>query len=257
VYLGRQERAYRVPAFVAVCDLLHRRGVAGATVLLGVDGTTHGTRQRAAFFSRNAGTPMMIIAVGAGERIARVLPELGGLLRHPLLTLERVRICKRDGELLGPPPAVPGNGDAGMPVWHKLMVYTSEAALHQGQPIHRAIVRRLRAAGISGATTQRGVWGFHGDHAPHGDRLLQLGRRVPAVTVVIDAPHRIATAFAIIDELTAQQGLVTSEAVPALRGTTRAWLNRHRRHVSRQRPAGRVTPYFVTVSGCLADVDAL
>jgi PII-like signaling protein len=100
------------------------------------------------------------------------------------------------------------------------MVYTSEAALHEGQPIHRAIVRRLRAAGISGATTQRGVWGFHGDHAPHGDRLLQLGRRVPAVTVVIDAPQRIATAFAIIDELTAQQGLVTSEAVPALRGTT-------------------------------------
>jgi PII-like signaling protein len=220
VYLGRQERVYRVPAFVAVCDLLYRRGVAGATVLLGVDGTAHGTRQRAAFFSRNAGTPMMVIAVGAGERIARVLPELGGLLRHPLLTLERVRICKRDGELLGPPPAVPGSGGAGMPVWHKLMVYTSEAALHEGQPIHRAIVRRLRAAGISGATTQRGVWGFHGDHAPHGDRLLQLGRRVPAVTVVIDAPQRIATAFAIIDELTAQQGLVTSEAVPALRGTT-------------------------------------
>ena len=161
-------------------------------------------------------------------RIARVLPELGGLLRHPLLTLERVRIRKRDGELLGPPPALlrttlPGNGDAGMPVWHKLMVYTSEAALHQGQPIHRAIVRRLRAAGISGATTQRGVWGFHGDHAPHGDRLLQLGRRVPAVTVVIDAPQRIATAFAIIDELTAQQGLVTSEAVPALRATTKVW----------------------------------
>jgi PII-like signaling protein len=226
VYLGRQERVYRVPAFIAVCDLLHRRGIAGATVLLGVDGTAHGTRQRAAFFSRNAGTPMMVIAVGAGERIARVLPELGALLRHPLLTLERVRICKRDGELLGPPPALPrttlpGSGDAGMPVWHKLMVYTSEAALHEGQPIHRAIVRRLRAAGISGATTQRGVWGFHGDHAPHGDRLLQLGRRVPAVTVVIDAPQRIAAAFAIIDELTARQGLVTSEAVPALRGTTK------------------------------------
>ena len=31
IYLGRQERVYRVPAFVAVCDLLHRRGVAGAT----------------------------------------------------------------------------------------------------------------------------------------------------------------------------------------------------------------------------------
>jgi hypothetical protein len=48
----------------------------------------------------NAGTPMMVIAVGSGARIGRVLPELGALLRRPLLTLERVRICKRDGSLL-------------------------------------------------------------------------------------------------------------------------------------------------------------
>jgi len=221
VYLGRQERVYRVPAFVAVCDLLHRRGIAGATALLGVDGTAHGQRQRAAFFSRNAGTPMMVIAVGSGTRIAHVLPELGGLLRQPLLTLERVRICKRDGELLCRPPAagesLPPADPTGMPLARKLMVYTSEAALHDGQPVHRAIVRRLRAAGISGATTQRGMWGFHGDHPPHGDRLLQLGRHVPALTIVIDTPERIQTAFDIIDDLTAEHGLVTCETVPAIR----------------------------------------
>ena len=60
-----------------------------------------------------------------------------------------------------------------VPLWQKLMVYTSEAARHDGQPIHRAIVRRLRSASISGATTTRGIWGFHGDHAPHGDHFLQ------------------------------------------------------------------------------------
>ena len=48
---------------------------------------------------------MMVIAVGAGERIGRVLPELGALLRRPLLTLERVRICKRDGQSLTVPAA--------------------------------------------------------------------------------------------------------------------------------------------------------
>jgi PII-like signaling protein len=217
IYLGRQERVYRVPAFVAVCDLLHRRGIAGATVLLGVDGTAHGQRQRAAFFSRNAETPMMVISVGSGEQISRVLPELGALLRRPLLTLERVIICKRDGEHLGTPAALPGTDQTGMPVWHKLMVYTSEAALSEGQPIHRAIVRRLREAGVSGATTLRGVWGFHGDHPPHGDRLLQVGRHVPVVTVVVDTPERIATAFSVIDELTVQRGIVTSETVPAIR----------------------------------------
>jgi len=206
VYLGRQERVYGVPAFVAVCDLLHRQGVDGATALLGVDGTAHGRRERAAFFSRNAEVPMMIIAVGAGEQISRVLPELGALLRRPLLTLERVRVCKRDGQSLALPPAGDGR-------WQKLMVYTSEAVRHQGQPVHRAIVRRLRSAGLSGATTLRGIWGFHGDHAPHGDRLLQLGRHVPAVTVVIDTPGRIARGYAIIDELTSERGLVTCETI--------------------------------------------
>ena len=215
VYLGRQERVYRVPAFVAVCDLLHRRGVDGATALLGVDGTAHGQRQRAAFFSRNAEVPMMVIAVGPGEQIGRVLPELGALLRRPLLTLERVQVLKRDGRLLASPVA----GDT---AWQQLMIYTSEATQHQGQPrggkqaLHRAIVRRLRSAGVGGATTQRGMWGFHGDQLPHGDRLLQLGRRVPAVTIVVDRAERIATAFSVIDELIGDRGLVTVQDIPAV-----------------------------------------
>ena len=35
VYVGRQDRVDRTPAYLAVCDLLHRRGIAGASVLLG------------------------------------------------------------------------------------------------------------------------------------------------------------------------------------------------------------------------------
>ena len=217
IYLGRQERVYRVPAFVAVCDLLHRRGIAGATALLGVDGTAHGRRERARFFGRNAEVPMMVIAVGSGDQIGRVLPELVALLRRPLATLERVQVCKRDGRLLAPPDPLPAADERGMALWQKVMVFGSEAAQHAGQPVHRALMRRLRSAGISGATTLRGVWGFHGDHAPHGDRLLQLGRHVPAVTIVIDSPERIAAAFPIIDELTAEHGLVTAETIPAMR----------------------------------------
>jgi PII-like signaling protein len=220
VYIGRQERVYRVPAFVAVCDLLHRRGIAGATVLLGVDGTSHGQRTRARFFGRNADVPMMVIAVGSGDRISRVLPELGGLLRQPLITLERVRVCKRNGELLERPRVLPTTDEHGMPVWQKLMVYTSERALHDGQPVHRALVRRLRGSGARGATVLRGIWGFQGDRVPHGDRLLQWGRHVPVVTIVIDAPDRIAASFDIVDELTDEHGVVTSELVPALTAIT-------------------------------------
>jgi len=95
------------------------------------------------------------------------------------------------------------------------MVHTSETARYEGKPLHRALLTRLRASNVAGATSLRGVWGFHGDHAPHGDKLLQVHRHVPVVTIVIDRPERIAQAFRIIDEMTAERGLVTSEMVPA------------------------------------------
>jgi PII-like signaling protein len=217
IYLGRQERIADRPSFVAVCDLLHRRGIAGATAHLGVDGTARGRRARARFFSRNVDVPVIVIAVGSGRRIADVLPELNDLLRQPLVTLERVRVCKRDGSQLARPHPLPGTDADGLELWQKLMIFTSESAQHAHRPIHREITRRLRLAGASGSTTVRGIWGFHGEHAPHGDRVIQLGRHVPVVTTVIDTPARIATSFAIVDELTDEHGLVTSEMIPAMR----------------------------------------
>jgi PII-like signaling protein len=215
IYVGRQEQINRTPAFVAICDLLRRRGLAGATVLLGVDGTAHGVRQRARFFGRNADVPMMIISIGSGEQIASALPELGSLLGRPLLTLERVRVCKIDGRMLAQPTALPSRDERGLALWQKLMVFTSEQARHGKTPLHVALIRRLRESGAAGATCLRGIWGFHGDRAPHGDRLLQLRRHVPVVTIIVDTPEAIGRSFQIVDEVTAQAGLVTSEMVPA------------------------------------------
>ncbi len=220
IYLGRQHRVGRIPAFVAVSDLLHQRGVAGATVLLGVDGTVRGRRQRARFFGRNADVPMMILAVGTGERVAAVLPELDRMLHRPLITLERVRICKRDGVLLDHPQSLPPTDENGRALYQKIMIFTSEQATHRGRPIHRAITRALRQGGAAGSTTLRGIWGFHGADLPHGDRPFRVGRHVPTLTAVIDTPENIGRTFPIIDELTGEKGLVTSELIPAARTST-------------------------------------
>jgi PII-like signaling protein len=217
VYCGRQERVGRRPAFVAVVDLLHRHGVAGATVFLGVDGTAHGVRQRARFFGRNAGVPLMIIAVGSGTSVAAAAEELGSVLRRPLATLERVRVCKRDGRRLTEPRHLPERDESGLPIWQKLMVYGAEDARVDGRPLYVELIRRLREAGAGGATALRGIWGYHGDHRPHGDRLLSLQRRVPVLTVIVDAPDAIRRWFEIVDDVTRETGLVTSELVPAAR----------------------------------------
>jgi PII-like signaling protein len=215
VYCGRHERVGGRPAFVAIVELLRRHGLFSATVLLGVDGTAHGERARARFFAVNAQVPLMIIAVGAGAELRPLLPELAGLLDRPLLTLERVRICKVDGRLLAAPHERPGTDDAGLKTWVKLMVHADHDTLHAGRPLFFEIVRRLREARAGGATVLHGIWGYHGDRPPQGDRLLSLRRRVPATTIVIDTPERIGAWFSIIDELTDQGGVVTSELVPA------------------------------------------
>jgi PII-like signaling protein len=218
IYCGHADRVYQVPAFEAACELLYRRGVAGATVLSGVDGTAGGRRQRAQFLRHGAYAPLMVVAVGSGERIGMILPELGGLFRHPLMTLANVRLCKRDGQVISRPETTLSGAAAaaeptGLARRLKLTVYTSEAARHEGQPAHRAIVRRLRSAGVGGATSHRGTWGFHGEHAPHGDHFPRHGRHVPVVTTVIDRAERIGVAFDVIDALTPDRGLVTAETV--------------------------------------------
>jgi PII-like signaling protein len=217
IYCGRQERALGEPAFVTIVDLLHRHGIAGATVLLGVDGTAAGVRERARFFSWNAEVPLMVISVGAGDRIARVLPEIGDVLERPVVTLERIRVCKRDGQKLADPSELPDVDESGLPVWQKLMVYASEQAKHDGHPLHLSLLRRLREAGAGGATCLRGIWGYHGDHPPHGDKLLALRRHVPIVTVIVDDPASIRRWFEVVDDVTAEAGLVTSELVPGIR----------------------------------------
>lgn len=215
IFLGRHERAEGSPAFVAVCGALHDCGVAGATVLLGVDGTRGGERRRARFFARNTGVPLVVTSVGDTQTIEEALMRIAQIVHEPLFTLQRIHVCKRDGALLAHPDAHPDAhpslADRGSDPRQKLTIITSEASRHENRSVYIELVKRLRAAGAAGATSLRGIWGFHGEHAPHGDRLLAIRRHVPVVTIVIDTPDRVAALFSIVDELTRERGLVTSE----------------------------------------------
>lgn len=217
VYVGRQHRIDGRPAHIAVSEVLHRNNFACSAVFLGVDGTVRGRRERARFLSRNTDVPVMIIAVGDSAQAAAVLPELHRLLPDPLVTVERAELCKRGGRLLARPSSLPAHDAHGTPLWQKLMIHTTEDTLHHGEPVHREIVRRLRQIpNTRGVTVLRGIWGFHNGRIPHGDNLFQLGRQVPVMTIVVDSPSNIATAFDLVDEITTDHGVVTCERVPAL-----------------------------------------
>jgi len=203
---------------VAAVDALRASGAAGASVLLGVDGTLHGERRRARFFARNAGVPLMLVAIGTRATLEPALPRLSALLEDPVVTIERVQICKSAGRRIAAPREVPERDPSGLPIWQKLVVHVEEQAKHDGHPVHVQLVRRLREAGAAGATVLRGVRGFYSGHEPFADRLLSIRRNVPVLVVVVDTPSGVRRWWPVLDEVTREAGLVTSELVPGSHG---------------------------------------
>ena len=205
IHLGRGQRVASRPAYVAAVECLHRHGVAGASVLLGLDGTAHGARQRARFFARNAQVPLIIQSVGEGASIAHALSEPracspGRLSRSSACACASATArCSRS--------RAPTRRRRRRP---RLL---AEARCVRGrahpdglEPLHSALVRRLRAQNAAGATALRGVWGYHGEHRPHGERFWSLRRHVPTLTVMLDTPANMARWFEIVDDLTRETG---------------------------------------------------
>jgi PII-like signaling protein len=215
IYGGRSVRSDGQAGYVTAVDRLREAGAAGASVLLAVDGTLHGRRQRARFFARNSNVPLMLLAIGGGEELTRALPELTRLIYEPVATVERVRICKAGGVSLADPGGVPATDESGLQIWQKIMIHAEEQAKFDGRPLYLEVARRLREAGAAGVTVLRGVRGFYGGLEPFADRVLALRRNVPVHIVAVDSPAGVRRWWPIIDELTSASGLVTSELVPA------------------------------------------
>jgi PII-like signaling protein len=218
VYCGRGERANGRAAYRAVVDLLRDAGASGATVLLGVDGASRGARRRAGLLSRNVDVPTATIAVGAPDVLLRAVRALPDALARPVANLERIAVVKHDGEVLEPLPLIADDGAADEPpVWMAIRVYTRQSARTHGGAVYTVLTRRLREAGAAGVTTVRGEWGFSGDERPFGDRFGTVASHVPTYTVLVDRPARIAELWPIVDEITAEHGVVTAAFVPAYR----------------------------------------
>ena len=228
VYCGRAERASDTgatpasagrPAYLEAVSELRRCGAAGATVLLALDGMLHGERRRARFVSRNRDVPLLIVSVAASEALHTASARLRQLLPDAVVTIERVRVCKRDGERIADPQPIPDTDDHGDPLFGRLTLYTGEQARSGGHALYVELVRQLRLEGAAGTTVLRGITGFAGDGPLHGDRLFSLRRHVPIVLTLIDEPRQLLRSFEILDRLTSQTGLVTSEVVPAYHAT--------------------------------------
>jgi len=93
IFIGESDTSGGRPLYEAIVQLLRREGLAGATVLRGIEGFGKSSRLHAAHILRlSDDLPIVIESVDSAERIEAVLPALDVLIGDGLVTLETVDV---------------------------------------------------------------------------------------------------------------------------------------------------------------------
>ncbi len=95
-------------------------------------------------------------------------------------------------------------------------IFIGESEKWHHQPLHVALLERLRKEGFAGATVFHGMAGFGAKSHLHTAHLLRLSEDLPIVIEVVDSEEHVERLKAILDEMV-PEGLVTMEKVQVLR----------------------------------------
>ena len=98
VFIGESDRHHHTPLYVEIVHRAHKAGLAGATVLRGIEGFgasqhVHTTR----ILSLTEDLPIVIVMVDEEERIERFALELDELITEGLVVIDDVEVVRYAG----------------------------------------------------------------------------------------------------------------------------------------------------------------
>lgn len=96
-----------------------------------------------------------------------------------------------------------------------LRIFIGESDRWHGKPLYQAIVERVRAEGLAGATVVRGIEGFGADSHLHTSRILRLSEDLPVVVEIVDTAEHVDRVLPFLDEMV-DEGMVTVERVQVM-----------------------------------------
>lgn len=96
-------------------------------------------------------------------------------------------------------------------------IFFGESHKWKHQPLHVALLERLRRENFAGATVFRAISGFGAASVVHTTHLLELSSDLPIVVEVVDSAEEIETRLLPILEEMVEDGLVTIERVRVVR----------------------------------------
>jgi PII-like signaling protein len=93
IFIGESDKHGRKPLYQAIVEMLREEGLAGATVLRGIEGFGATSRLHTARILRlSEDLPIVIEVADTAERIEAVMPKIDEMVTEGLVTLERVEV---------------------------------------------------------------------------------------------------------------------------------------------------------------------
>ena len=95
VYVGEDDTWHHKPLYSEIVHRAHRAGLAGATVLRGVEGYGAGSSRihTSRILSLSEDLPVVVVVIDTPERIDAFLPQVEEVLAEGLVTLEDVEVA--------------------------------------------------------------------------------------------------------------------------------------------------------------------
>lgn len=95
IFIGEADQWHHRPLYSEIVHRAHAAGLAGASVLRGVEGFGAGSRVHTArLVSLSDDLPVLVVIVDSDERIEAFLPELDELIGSGLVIVEPVSVIK-------------------------------------------------------------------------------------------------------------------------------------------------------------------
>src|SRR5437762_585574 len=91
-----------------------------------------------------------------------------------------------------------------------MRIFIGESDKYHGKPLYEALLEKLRAKGLAGATVLRGVAGFGASSVMHTDKVLRLSLDLPLIIEIVETEETIQSILPDLDEMIGG-GLVTLE----------------------------------------------
>jgi PII-like signaling protein len=98
IFIGESDRWHGKPLYQAIVERVREEGLAGATVLRGIEGFGADSRLHTARLLRlSEDLPVVIEIVDSAERIEAILPALDEMVGEGMVTVERVEVIAYRG----------------------------------------------------------------------------------------------------------------------------------------------------------------